>query len=83
MGRRRRKVVKFPRKRLPKFFLCPKCGKEAVRVTLFKAGQRVRVECGFCGLSDEFSFFATMAPVDAYCKFVDRYNISIGVGVAS
>ncbi|KYH39181.1 MAG: hypothetical protein AYL28_001120 [Candidatus Bathyarchaeota archaeon B23] len=73
MGRRRRKVVKVVRKKLPVFFLCPRCGKNAVRVTINKKVGSVTVICGFCNLSASFDMASTMAPVDAYCLFVDNY----------
>jgi len=73
MGRRRRKVVKIVKKKLPVFFLCPRCGKNAVRVIMNKKLGRVSVICGFCNLSASFEISPTMAPVDAYCLFVDNY----------
>jgi len=74
MGRRRRKVVRIPKKRLPQVFLCPRCGKEAIRIELIKNEEkRATVRCGSCGLTDELPITNSYKEIDAYCKFTDKY----------
>jgi transcription elongation factor Elf1 len=72
MGRRKRKIVRLPKKKLPKTFLCPKCGEEAVRVTMEKT-LPAKVMCGKCGLKLDISASPQDQLVDLYCKFTDKF----------
>jgi len=73
LGRRRRKVVKIVRRKLPEFYLCPRCGKNTVKATINRKQGRVAVVCGSCGLNESFPIRPQMAEVDAYCLFIDNY----------
>jgi transcription elongation factor Elf1 len=77
MGRRRKKVVRVPRRRLPKRFSCPKCGKETVSVEIRRDEALASVRCGSCGLKDDFPIKHAQAEIDAYCMFTDKiYGVS-------
>ncbi|MDR0797816.1 MAG: hypothetical protein LBE70_03760 [Nitrososphaerota archaeon] len=73
MGRRRKKVVRIPKKRLPKFFSCPVCGKETVRVEINQdEGCKAIAQCSSCSLSEEFQIKQAQGTVDVYCMLTDR-----------
>jgi transcription elongation factor Elf1 len=72
MGRRRKKVVHIPKKRLPKLFSCPRCGKEAIRVEILRNQSHALVACGSCGLKDEFPIKPAQGEIDVYCMFTDK-----------
>ena len=74
MGRRRRrKVVRIPKKKLPTVYLCPKCGKHSINVVIFPDGERARVQCGNCGLTEDLDTKPAFAEIDVYCLFTDVF----------
>lgn len=72
LGRRKRRVVKIVKRQLPTIFNCPNCGEEAVKVTKSSTGMAI-IQCGGCGLKDEFEIPPSSKMIDVYCKFTDRY----------
>ncbi len=77
MGRRRKKVVHIPKKHLPKFFSCPRCGKETVRVEISRDDGHAIAQCSSCGLNEEFQVKPAQGEVDVYCMLTDRVYASI------
>ena len=66
MGRRRRRVVRIVKKKLPTVFTCPRCGEEAVRVTIDKQTGHATVLCALCQLKDEFPAHPAAQMIDVY-----------------
>ena len=72
MGRKRKNQVRIHKKRLPKLFPCPKCGKESIKVTLSKEENYATVGCGNCGINNVFQIKPFHQEVDVYCMFTDK-----------
>jgi len=73
MGRRRRRIVKVVKKRLPTVFSCPSCGEEAVRVVMSRSKGKAIVQCAACGLKQEVGTSPSDQMVDVYCRFTDQF----------
>lgn len=73
MGRRRRKVIRVQKRKLPTIYLCPKCGKETIRIKLLKDQGIATIQCGNCGLSDKFDLNPSLQEIDIYCQFTDNF----------
>lgn len=54
-------------------YLCPRCGREAIRVEILKGIERATVRCGSCGLAEEFPIKPTFQKIDVYCHFTDKF----------
>jgi len=72
LGRRKsRKVVKRPRKTIPKVFQCPICGENTVTVEMKRDENIAIVSCGSCKKKEEIKISKISEPIDAYSIFVD------------
>lgn len=73
MGRKRQKVARIIKKKLPSHYLCPNCGKNTVGIIIHRDEGTARIICANCSLKEQFPIPKATQPVDAYCIFVDRY----------
>ncbi|MEM3045507.1 MAG: hypothetical protein QW057_00280 [Candidatus Bathyarchaeia archaeon] len=73
MGRRRRKVIKAPRRTLPKVFTCMVCGRKAVVVKMQREEGCAVVHCGACNRHDRIEAAPGIAPVDVYSLWCDSF----------
>jgi len=73
LGRRRRKVIRIPKKKLPKVFDCLKCGQKAIRVEIIRSEQRAILRCGNCKFKTELPVLKqAYGEIDIYNQFVDQ-----------
>lgn len=73
MGRRRRRVIKVTKRKLPKVFNCPQCGMASIRV-LINPEEKSRVACGSCGLSwEKADTNKKTEAIDFYNEFIDKF----------
>jgi len=79
MGRRRRNVVRIPKKKLPTVYLCPRCGKQAINVEIFPGGERAKVRCSSCELIEELDTRPAFGAIDIYCQFTDLFYSRLAV----
>jgi len=56
-------------------YLCPRCGREAISVTILEEQERATVRCGSCGLTEEFPIKPTFQKIDVYCHFADKFYL--------
>jgi len=61
------------KKKLPTVFVCPRCGEEAVRVSIDKATGKAVVACAICQLKDAFQAHPQAQAIDVYSYFTDRF----------
>lgn len=65
--------MRIVKKKLPTVFVCPRCGEEAVRVTIAKDTGHAVVLCALCNLRDEFPAHPAAQAIDVYSYFTDRF----------
>ena len=65
--------MRIVKKKLPTVFVCPRCGEEAVRVTIAKDTGKASVMCALCQLKDEFQAHPAAQMIDVYSFFADRF----------
>jgi len=76
LGRKRKRVIRGPRKSLPRVYACPRCGEQSVMVVISRENRIASVTCGNikCGLSANVPVSSVDQVVDAYCRFADMYH---------
>lgn len=74
MGRRRRKkIIKIPKPKIPEVFVCPLCGSRSLTVKLDKKNSMAEVRCGSCGLHWSTKVEGYEEKIDVYHKFFDAF----------
>ena len=71
MGRRRRRVVRAPKRKIPVIFMCPSCGKKSIKVEMLREESRAKLQCGTCTLSGDVPIKIHFEEIDVYCEFID------------
>lgn len=75
MGRRRRRVTNIPKKKLPKVFICPKCGKKSLSIKIKEIDLKAIIKCRECGMIEDTIIKSAFKEIDVYCNYIDNiYN---------
>jgi len=73
LGRRRRKkIIKIYKPKIPKVFTCPVCGSVALNITIDKKSRVASVVCGVCGLKWNTNVKPFEDKIDIYHRLFDE-----------
>jgi len=73
MGRRRRKkVIKIYKPKIPKVFTCPICGSKALNIEINRKKGIAIAKCGVCGLTWETNIKPYEEKIDIYHRLFDE-----------
>jgi len=74
MGRRRRKKIIKPYKpKIPKVFTCPVCGSTALNIIIDKKSKEAKAICVACGLEWKTHVKEHEEKIDVYHRLFDEY----------
>jgi transcription elongation factor Elf1 len=73
MGRRKRRVVKVFRRKLPRILTCPRCGNISLIVERV-SDDLVNIKCGTCHLLYPYPAPKEKEYIDTYNEFIDKVN---------
>jgi transcription elongation factor Elf1 len=71
--RRKRRANPVRKKKIPKIFLCPKCGKKAIKMKILETEKKATAHCSICGITKDTVMTSCIQEVDAYCQFIDEF----------
>jgi len=75
MGRRRRKkIVKIIKPKIPDVFICPNCGLKSLNIKIEKKKKYATVFCGSCRIEWEMELAGYEEKIDIYHMFFDAFS---------
>lgn len=72
--RRKKKIIKIPKPKIPNVFICPICGSKSLTVKIDKKHKKAVVQCGSCGTTWETEIRGYEEKIDIYHKFFDEFS---------
>ena len=73
MGRRRKKkVIKIYKPKIPKVFTCPICGSRSLNIEIDRKHSIATAKCGICGLEWSTNVKQYEEKIDIYHKLFDE-----------
>ncbi len=75
MGRRRKKkVIKIVKPKIPEVFVCPICGSKSLTVKIDRKKLKGKVMCASCNVSWETDIQGYEEKIDLYHMFFDKFS---------
>jgi len=71
--RRRKKIVKVYKPKIPKIFTCPVCGSKSLNITINRKDGNAYVKCANCKLEWSTNVKSYEETIDIYHKLFDEY----------
>jgi len=71
--RRRKKVIKVYKPKIPKIFTCPICGSKSLNITIDRKISEAYAKCANCGLNWRTNVKSYEEKIDVYHRLFDEY----------
>lgn len=72
--RRKKKVIKIYKPKIPTVFICPICGNKSLNIKIQRKKKMGAVFCGSCNVKWEANLQGFEEKIDIYHKFFDAFS---------